>query len=393
MKILIWDKDIPLTNTGGPSGYLWNIHEFLREEPEEQIVFYSDIINKESRSSNIVFRFFLWVLYRLRLNCIFDIVFNYASKGALSETEIDVIKTFDYVHFHSISSAIGYNSLIKKCGPKTILTTHTPEPLINELCGGKSVFRDFILSTGSIRNYFIRKEVKALDSVNYLMYPVRHAIECYTNTSCIYRDFFDKMDVQRKTFYVPTCIPDKSIDRNISILASLNIPEGAKKICYVGRHTDVKGYPYLKEIASKLFDQNNDIYFVLGGAFNESEIVRHKNWIELGWVNTDQLLNEIDVFVLPNKQTYFDLIALEILRSGTPLITTLTGGNKDLHDVNKGGIVFIPENDADSAAKILKDIFSKDINELGKKNRELFLETFIISHYVHNYIDAIKKLI
>lgn len=36
-KILIWDKQLPLENMGGPSGYLYNIHEFLKEHPSEQI--------------------------------------------------------------------------------------------------------------------------------------------------------------------------------------------------------------------------------------------------------------------------------------------------------------------------------------------------------------------
>ena len=30
-KILIWDKHIPLKNTGGPSGYLYNIYSFIKE--------------------------------------------------------------------------------------------------------------------------------------------------------------------------------------------------------------------------------------------------------------------------------------------------------------------------------------------------------------------------
>ena len=44
MKILIWDKGLPLKNAGGPSGYLWNIKQFLQQNKDEEIVFYSDLI-------------------------------------------------------------------------------------------------------------------------------------------------------------------------------------------------------------------------------------------------------------------------------------------------------------------------------------------------------------
>ena len=40
-KVLIWDT-FPLENIGGPMGYLYNLHEYLKEHPSAQITFLSN---------------------------------------------------------------------------------------------------------------------------------------------------------------------------------------------------------------------------------------------------------------------------------------------------------------------------------------------------------------
>ena len=42
-KVLIWDT-FPLENIGGPMGYLYNLHEYLKEHPSAQITFLSDLM-------------------------------------------------------------------------------------------------------------------------------------------------------------------------------------------------------------------------------------------------------------------------------------------------------------------------------------------------------------
>lgn len=37
-KVLIWD-DFPMSNIGGPMGYCYNIHEYLKDHPTKQITF------------------------------------------------------------------------------------------------------------------------------------------------------------------------------------------------------------------------------------------------------------------------------------------------------------------------------------------------------------------
>lgn len=49
-KVLIWD-DFPMSNMGGPMGYCYNIHEFLKIYPTQQITFLSDLLPQEERGT------------------------------------------------------------------------------------------------------------------------------------------------------------------------------------------------------------------------------------------------------------------------------------------------------------------------------------------------------
>ncbi len=42
--MIIWDKDMTLKDAGGPSGYLFNLKQYLTLHPTPQITFYSDFV-------------------------------------------------------------------------------------------------------------------------------------------------------------------------------------------------------------------------------------------------------------------------------------------------------------------------------------------------------------
>lgn len=47
-KVLIWDN-FQLKNIGGPMGYCYNIHEFLKKHPNNQIAFLSDYFKNKTQ--------------------------------------------------------------------------------------------------------------------------------------------------------------------------------------------------------------------------------------------------------------------------------------------------------------------------------------------------------
>ncbi len=401
-KVLIFDKGDVLSNSGGPLGYMWNIKSGLEQFAirDPQIYFYSDLkLDKDPKSyRNLFYRVIVSLVRRflLLIGCpvAARLVGTFFSQGSFTKYEESVIKTFDYVHFHHLGQAMAYIHLVKKLGVKTIFTTHVPEPTVDEIFHLSTFFNKYSVSGNKFRDFFIRKEIEVLEQTDYIMFPVNDVLECYTTKSKDLSDFYSRRDVLKKIFYVPTCIIDYVDSSNIvlDIRSKYNIPNSAKIICYVGRHNHVKGYDYLKSIASILLAEDSNLYFIIGGKQQSIPALNHDRWIELGWVDTKSLLKEIDVFILPNKQTYFDIITLEILRAGVPLVTTLTGGNKYFESLNNGGILFISNNNPVESASLIRDFVYSDLDNKGKSNRTLFETNFSIGHYITNYKLHIDQL-
>lgn len=398
-RVLIWDKKSRLSNSGGPSGYMWNIKQYLDRYPTSEVKFYSDVFGDKNRHKFSIkqfhpIRLILILLNFAKIPIVSRLFGTFYAKGILSNTEKSELKKFDFVHFHNISLMYAYGKAVQRLGVKTILTTHTPEVMVDEIFGETTKGTLFLNKYKKLREYFIKREKRCLEKTDYLMYPVEQISECFDDAqSKIISDYLRKN--KDKIFYVPTSIQNIDIADNDSakILDNLELPDNAIKICYVGRHNEVKGYPYLKEVAAELLKKRRDVYFIIGGKLLNEEPLDDANWIELGWVNTNNLLKEVDLFILPNQKTYFDIIALEILRAGIPLITTYTGGNKYLASLKDAGIAIMPKDDAKKAADILLSLLDVAvIKSMGNRNRQLFETEFSMEVYIKKYISAISKL-
>ena len=69
--------------------------------------------------------------------------------------------------------------------------------------------------------------------------------------------------------------------------------------------------------------------------------MRDERWIEVGWTDEPHsLTNASDCLVVPNRQTYFDLVILEGLSLGIPIVTSMTGGNKYFKKEKCGGVFY-----------------------------------------------------
>lgn len=392
-KILVFDKKLPLKNTGGPGGYLWNLHTYLtqnRTEVNSTIQFYSDVIGGKDNGLAVFFdKVIKFILAKFRLINLAKFYSIFYSSGSLNQEEIDRITTYDFVHIHDLTSMRAYGEKIKRNGTKIIYTTHTPELMVDEAIGGSVTLSAIFRTFNFLRRVYAKKELKAYELADYIMFPVRGVEDCYIRDFSFMRTFFDNA---QNIIYTPTAILDSQLSLNENILGKHNIPKSSKIICYVGRHNEVKGYYYLKEIATILLSKRSDIYFIIGGSIGSAEPLLNKNWIELGWVNTQQLLSEVDCFILPNQQTYFDIIALEVLRSGVPLVTTRTGGNKYFESLEDNAVQYIPTSDANAAAVLLEKIVSDNIKEKGQKCREMYRKYFTFDSYVRKYLDNINSL-
>jgi len=397
MKILIWDKGFDLKNSGGPSGYLYNIKKYLDVYPREQIDFYTDRIVEKKECSYTSKKHIKKILssFLEKYNWgkfILAIYRSYYKIGDLTLEEKKMVDQYDFVHIHWLFQMSESFRYFKSKHTKIILTTHTPEPLIDELAGiyGQTWLLKFF---PVVRNQWIKKELNIYGLCDYIMFPVAEACEVYTNSSDLFKKKF--IEIKKKFFYVPTALfPTVDQKKNAYILDKYNIPTDVLKVCYIGRHTKVKGYDTLCSLAMDVWKKESNVYFIIGGKEEPLKGLNDQRWIELGWVDTQCLLNEVDVFILPNKDTYFDLILLEVLRQGVPVVLTETGGNKWFKQYDSEGIIFYKYNDCAECVNIILQLYEKKKNgglgKLGKANIQFFNRCLTMDNYLNSYIEQLQ---
>ena len=151
MKILIWDM-FKLADSGGPSGYVFNVHKHLVQNPNPHISFLSDLlIDNKLKNNNIIIDNNsestikkditpykkIWRLILSTLNKNSDIksfltkFFDYTYR--IYHIKWETLKNidlsgYDYVHFHFLIHLQQFNNTFPDYAGKTILTTHSPCP-------------------------------------------------------------------------------------------------------------------------------------------------------------------------------------------------------------------------------------------------------------------------
>ena len=122
--------------------------------------------------------------------------------------------------------------------------------------------------------------------------------------------------------------------------------------------------------------------------------LNHKRWVEVGWTNDPHsLIAASDVFVLPNKETYFDLVMLEVLSLGKVIVASNTGGNKYFNKLNATGVLLYDTKD--EAIKLINDIkqlSSYEKAKMEKANKKIFEDYFTMEIFSKQYMNIINNL-
>lgn len=408
-KILIWDYEIPLKDSGGPSGYLNNIYNYIQTyHPTDSIYFLSDLIEstKSEPDVNIIkekghksMKKYLGRLIPQSLKKIVPFI-KHISSWKPYDFLPRLKPTFDYrdfdiIHFHISYHLYVFNDVLRKENRNCLflLTTHCPQPLAHELVEGMSPWKWL---ANYIRPKLEKKESLAWNHANYIIFPVPESIDVYKSNPYL-KDYIEKKG--SKFRFCATGISENYHKKHLDIRTMLNIPKDAFIVSYIGRHNEIKGFSELKKIGEKTLNTNDNIYFVIAGKEEPIRGLNHNRWIELGWIDYgNDLMEQSDLFILPNKDTYFDLIALEALRVGVPILMTQTGGNlyfqKNFHS---SGLNFYPYgNNIGAAEEILKVYKQKLDGKLGisrKENKKLFSSRFTTKSFVTNYLKICGSLV
>jgi len=296
-------------------------------------------------------------------------------------------KEYDVIHCHILYLHTISAVLIKKLLKKKVVVTIAgiskfgigDIARLKEIKGSKIILGitravdRFIAVTGEMRNELREigvKEEQILDIPNFV------------NTEKFYPISNGKRNELRNELFLP-------IDKKI--------------ICFVGRLYIEKGISYLIEAWSEIIIAYPEVALLIIGdgplmkslkdkacALNLSDKIEFLGKKE----NISEYLQASDIFVLPSLSEGLSCALLEAMACGLPCIATKIGGNVDLIDDGKDGILVEPasrEELASAILRLLKD--KKSSKNIGNEARKKIPERYSINSIVPAYINLYKELL
>lgn len=389
MKLLIYMDYENIKPSGGPAGYLYNLKQELDKNNNNQIYF----LNRNKKKNK--YRKYYDLLPR-------KIKEKYRSKSRLNKCEFllsdkskksDInFNEYDIIHFHSTFDMYNVKDSLKEYKGKIILTSHSPKPAHIELIEDCISEKDRKIYGDKYKKLWIVDEY-AFNKADYIIFPCEEAEEPYYNNWDKYRNLKENNKNKYRYLLTGTRACKSKLSRN-EICEKYNIPKDSFIVSYVGRHNSVKGYDVLKKMAKNILEDNRNVYFLIAGVEQPLKRINDTNWIEVGWTNDPHsIISASNLFILPNKETYFDLVLLEVLSLGKMVLLSNTGGNKHFKRYNLDGIIHY--YDFDDSIEKLREVLYKDKNEISKlelENKNLFKEKFTSNIFYKNYIELIEKI-
>ncbi len=388
MKTLIFMKESDLTLAGGPAGYCCNIFREVQRQGIEDIVFLppdsKERIGQISRYRRIADHLPKWVnamqiAYRRKKE--YEQILYTPKYHGFDFGE------YDAVHFHSTTSLAKYRKDLEKYSGKVILTTHSPVPqhqeIYNELPtdAEKMKYLEFYKRLSDI-------DEMAFNRADYVIFPCLEAEESLLKNWEKYKEIHDSLERRNALIYIPTGIePKVALTSREEIQKKFDISPDSFVISYAGRHNLVKGYDVIQVIAKKLWDQEYPATFHICGKEAPLRGLADKRWIEVGWTNDSQsIIAASDLFILPNRETYFDIVLLEVLALGKIVVASRTGGNKYIERLGASGVLLY--DTIDEAVDLVKKVAVLSDEEklmLERSNKKVFEENFTTEIFVQKY--------
>jgi sugar transferase (PEP-CTERM/EpsH1 system associated) len=187
----------------------------------------------------------------------------------------------------------------------------------------------------------------------------------------------------------------RPLDR-AAIRQRLGIPVDALVLGTVGRLVKIKKQDMLLGAAEILLNRGVSVYVVLAGSGPElcelqKLVAASPNLagrvLFLGFAeNVPEILNAMDVFVLPSLDEGMSNTLLEAMASQLPIVATHVGGNPELIEENRSGWLVQPGNLCDLVTRL--EILADDLDlrvAIGRAARERAVSYFSLKDMIDRY--------
>lgn len=364
---------------GGPRGYVANLSDGCAESHLDLSIVQSMASPDEPPVINDAARKSFPSLRRIAHFFTYGMSIRRRSKDALDR--------YDLVHVHDSIEVLYLRWLLGYRG-QIVLTPHRPEPLSSEMIGR---FDSYATSRQyrACRAFYKWIEIRSYKEADAFLFPSPGA-------EGIYRGFpgYAKHSLGKPVEYVMTGVRKKPVcQESREYRYSLGLYDDDFLVAYLGRHNRVKGYDLLAGLAGSIADAG--VKVVCAGAIGDADIPDVSSWTEVGYISNPQdLINSADVVVVPNRETYFDLIIIEVLAAGKMVITSDTGGNVDIASQTDGVLLFKAGDESDLLKRIIE---VREMSQDELRRRELENIRFYESHcsltqFARGYQAAMDRL-
>lgn len=388
-KTLIYMQRPLLKPTGGPTGYCYNLATQLEKMGVKDVEFIESVVNDVSGFNNRV-KQIKWNWLRFLITIAKGFYRKSKMLYGFNHRALVDLNKYDIVHFHSTDDLFQCRDSLKSYRGTVVLTSHSPTILSKEYFSYLTPWEQKYM--GWFYKRMIQMDEYAFNRADYVIFPCEEAEEPYHNNW----EHFDSYKSQNplKFKYLLSGITPCSAKINKSdIRAKYEIPQDAFVISYAGRHNELKGFDYLKEIGSLLLKKDN-VYFLVAGKEEPIKGLHHPRWIEIGWTtDPHSIIAASDLFILPNRETYFDLIMLEVLSLGKIVLASYTGGNR-YFDKEKPHGIFTYNNidEAIMTASLIMNMSIEERTRLEELNKNLFQDSFTSETFAKNYVNLLATL-
>lgn len=230
--------------------------------------------------------------------------------------------------------------------------------------------------------YKFREEQSMMSLADLILVSARHS---HVILESVYKIDASKIKI------LPLTVIEGEHKNDIALLKrKYNLTSNQRIILYVGRLDENKGVSSLIQAFSHINNRDNVYLWIVGdGDFSWCmKYVNNKNWSKItfwGFQPRETILEMYaiaEVGVVPSVYEEFGLVALEMMRSGLPIIARDTTGLNDITENGSWGDLFSDSDDGNSLMNVLERRLTKPFTTQFKHRLSLYIDK---KYHLSNY--------
>jgi glycosyltransferase involved in cell wall biosynthesis len=195
----------------------------------------------------------------------------------------------------------------------------------------------------------------------------------------------------------------QDLNFNVNVRNEFHIPEDNEICLFLATYEERKGHEFLLKSFAKVINARANAVLICCGYGEEADLNRVRDMVsELGLSNNVILTNfrndviamlsQSDILLIASESfESFGLTALEAMRLKIPVVSTNTGGLKEVIKHNCGGYLFDYGDTDGYSSKVLELLNSEKLRaEQGEKGYQRFVDTFTVDKMTTQYCSLLK---